>query len=84
MPESLEITRLSPVGPPDLQAFSNMEALHRHEYGMFRHSPLENRLYSGLPAGDQGENRGFSTIFSTVVENFGGRPYAGRREATVT
>jgi hypothetical protein len=27
----------------------------------------------------RGENDGFSTFFSTVVENFGGRPYGTRR-----
>jgi hypothetical protein len=31
-----------------------------------------------------GENLGFSTIFSTVVEIFGGRPYWRRREGNVT
>jgi hypothetical protein len=34
--------------------------------------------------GMEGENLGFSTFFSTVVENFGGRPYVIRRDGTLT
>jgi hypothetical protein len=38
-------------------------------------SPCEKWLYVSVTPWSQSENLGFSTFFSTVVENFGGRPY---------
>src|SRR5688500_11954583 len=54
----------------------------------FRPSPPQKWLHSSVTPERQSENLGFSTFFSTTVENFGGRPYGrpfgSRREATVT
>ena len=50
---------------------------------LYRPSPRENPYGCALGFEEPGENRGFSTFFSTVVENFGGRPYGAAGEATV-
>ena len=42
--------------------------------------PPETRVTTRIRHEEQGENRGFSTFFSTVVENFGGRPYGAAGE----
>jgi len=44
-----------------------------------RVSPPSNPRHCAIGPNPDGENRGFSTFFSTVVENFGGRPYGSRR-----
>jgi len=40
----------------------------------FEPSPRENPYATAVARPDQGENLGFSTFFSTVVENLGGDP----------
>jgi hypothetical protein len=40
----------------------------------FEPSPGRNARFAGTFTDDQGENPGFSTFFSTVVENFGPGP----------
>ena len=42
-------------------------------------SPPSNPRHCAIGSTRGGENQGFSTFFSTVVENFGGRPYGSRR-----
>ena len=48
--------------------------------GTFQLSPLVKWGDSVIAAGQISENLGFSTFFSTVVENFGGRPYGRCRK----
>jgi hypothetical protein len=50
------------------------------ESGMFSGFASEKPPCSGLLEGPISENIGFSTFFSTTVENFGGRPYGRRRK----
>ena len=49
----------------------------------FRPCLRSKGCFYGVRGGEKGENLGFSTIFSTTVENFGGRPYGRRREGNV-
>jgi hypothetical protein len=55
----------------------------RDKWPFSRPSPHENPCHYAIGVKERGENRGFSTFFSTVVENFGGRPYGPAGEATV-
>jgi hypothetical protein len=52
--------------------------------GTFQLSPRAKPCPVGIRARPQGENLRFSTFFSTVVDNFGGRPYGRRREGPLT
>src|SRR5262245_46287536 len=80
------------LGGPDLYVlFAAAEAADPGKTRRFKPSPRENGRHSGVTPELQSENLGFSTFFSTVVENFGGRPYGCRgrpygcrRDATLT
>jgi hypothetical protein len=80
------------LGIPELYVlFATAEAADPSETRHFQPSPRENGRHSGVTPELQSENPGFSTFFSTVVENFGGRPYGCRgrpygcrREGTLT
>ena len=74
-----------PKGPcvvPTLQSASPL--IPAVMTAVFSLRPAETRVTAAPGRERRAKTCGFSTFFSTVVENFGGRPYGGRRDGTLT